>query len=543
MTSSRARVFCITDPTRYEIEAPLGDHITKQISKGVAYEAGLLKAVARVVGEGTFIDVGAHIGNHTLYFANLGWTGMSFEANPDIFGFLDRNIARNGLQDSVTAFCLALGGEDCLADVVDERRGNTGARRLGVCPGGAVTVVPFDRFGASPDVVKIDVGGMELDVLRGMRETIARSLPAIVIEAHDGLADVVRTLRPLGYRRIGGSWAASPTYIFVARPSHKVRSLRLVGTGLQNWLRYGLRLERFAGPRRAYGLLKRVPRLLVQRLTARMKIVVRFTRGNVDRISLPVEGRVSVQSVGSNMVPTIVSMTSFPARISSAWVAIESCFDQSHPADGVILCLSREEFPNGRLPKSINRYVKFGLKIVWVNDNTRSYKKLVPARMQNPYAAIITVDDDAIYTRDCFAELIDLSHSSPLAVIGHRGHEVAWDSSGPAPYTTWLSADMHTPSQDVFLTGVGGILYPPSLPSEKLLCDVTLATRLCPTSDDIWFWAANRAFGVQQICTGRRAVTSVLQVLPAPNLWEVNVSCGQNDRQLEATVDYFKSKP
>ena len=43
-------------------------------------------------------------------------------------------------------------------------------------------------------------------------------------------------------------------------------------------------------------------------------------------------------------------------------------------------------------------------------------------------------------------------------------------------------------------TGVGGVLYPPhSLKADMM--DVELFTKLAPSTDDIWFWAAGAANG------------------------------------------------
>ena len=53
-----------------------------------------------------------------------------------------------------------------------------------------------------PTVVKIDVEGAELDVLAGMRETIAAHQPAIICELHDTHAAFVAAMEACGYRVI-----------------------------------------------------------------------------------------------------------------------------------------------------------------------------------------------------------------------------------------------------------------------------------------------------------------------------------------------------
>ena len=41
--------------------------------------------------------------------------------------------------------------------------------------------------GTSPDVIKVDVEGAELDVLRGARQTLASCSPALFVEFHPSL--------------------------------------------------------------------------------------------------------------------------------------------------------------------------------------------------------------------------------------------------------------------------------------------------------------------------------------------------------------------
>jgi FkbM family methyltransferase len=59
----------------------------------------------------------------------------------------------------------------------------------------------LDELGLSPDVIKIDVQGLEDAVIAGGLETIRRSRPIIIAEAVREDSRAVRLLSPLGYRR------------------------------------------------------------------------------------------------------------------------------------------------------------------------------------------------------------------------------------------------------------------------------------------------------------------------------------------------------
>jgi FkbM family methyltransferase len=64
-----------------------------------------------------------------------------------------------------------------------------------------VPIVPLDELALTPDFVKIDVEGFEVEVLRGMARTIERRLPTFMIEWSPGNVDrVLSVLAPLGYR-------------------------------------------------------------------------------------------------------------------------------------------------------------------------------------------------------------------------------------------------------------------------------------------------------------------------------------------------------
>lgn len=232
----------------------------------------------------------------------------------------------------------------------------------------------------------------------------------------------------------------------------------------------------------------------------------------------------------------VVSLTTFPARASSVWMVIESLLDQTHRPGRIVLVLSTEEFPRRRLPRRLPSLLRRGVEVLWVEENTRSYKKYAPVRARYPKATIIVVDDDALYQSHLVEALITASAVYPGAVIGCRGRHMVQQDEVWAPYVTWPLVGATT-TANVVLTGVGGTLFPPNLASDPTLTDTMTAMALAPMADDLWFWAANRSGGVMQVCLGLLTFQPLARCNSGPHLWTSNQDA--NDSQLRSLVHHF----
>lgn len=235
----------------------------------------------------------------------------------------------------------------------------------------------------------------------------------------------------------------------------------------------------------------------------------------------------------------LVSLTSYPARIGSVWITVESILRQSHPPDQVLLVLCCDEFPERAIPKRLQAMTRRGLRVMWVVENTQSYKKLLPALRQHPDAVIVTADDDTIYPKDWLGSLLQVHQRQPEEILGHRAAEILVADGRLGPYSTWPRVTERTPGNRVFLTGMGGILYPPgSLPDVAL--DQDLALRLCPTTDDIWFKVMALLAGttVRKV-SGSEGDFPTSHATQATALWHVNLTLGRNDEQFAGALDYF----
>lgn len=196
-----------------------------------------------------------------------------------------------------------------------------------------------------------------------------------------------------------------------------------------------------------------------------------------------------------------VSLTSFPEAIPYAVQAIRSVLGGSLLPDRVVLYLDSQKFPGEVLPEALEA-LKAESPIFEVRFDPaeiRSYKKLIPALRDFPEDIIVTVDDDIFYHRNMLRDLVRMHRRMPEAIIAHRVRKISMDR----PYNKWrkykwydfLFRRIHAGYTNL-QTGVGGVLYPPHSLDESML-DAGLFTRIAPTADDIWFWAAAVAKGTK----------------------------------------------
>ena len=270
---------------------------------------------------------------------------------------------------------------------------------------------------------------------------------------------------------------------------------------------------------------------------------IRFRGYQHDRVARSAIRRIK-KHAGSNLLPKspgiIVSLTSFPARIAKSWFAVESILQQTIHPDRIFLTLSLTQFPDRRIPPSIQDLVSRGLEILWVEEDTRGYKKLIPIANEFPDSVIITIDDDAIYEPDFIEILLGASAEYPKSVIGFRGWEIKFTDGEFAPYDMWQRANYGTPANRTLLTGVGGILYPVASLRRDWLCNMKQALRVAPTSDDIWFWLSARKSGLDIRCLGKDQHVTLEFDDPGPSLAQFNLKGGGNDRALAIIANEHK---
>ena len=183
----------------------------------------------------------------------------------------------------------------------------------------------------------------------------------------------------------------------------------------------------------------------------------------------------------------VVSLTTYGIRIHDVYLAIESIMQGSVTPNRIVLWLSEEEFKGKCLPMSLQKQVERGLQIEYCSD-VRSFTKLVPSLKRFPDACIVTIDDDIIYDFDLLERLVNTHKSNLNSVCASRIHRMKLDKNNmPISYMEWdwCINDCNDHKLN-FLTGVGGVLYPPQVFKDEVFNE-SVFLNICKYADDVWF--------------------------------------------------------
>jgi FkbM family methyltransferase len=183
------------------------------------FSEGEVDVFRQVVQPGqTVLDIGANIGCHSLFLARQvgpGGSVLAFEPQRLVFQMLCANLALNSIPN-VFCYQAAAGTQPGqllvpLADFYHEN--NLGGMGLGGHGfGEPVPVLTIDGLNLPAcHLIKIDVEGMEEQVLRGAVQTLSRFKPILYVEndREDKSASLIRYLATLDYAMY---WHCPPLY-------------------------------------------------------------------------------------------------------------------------------------------------------------------------------------------------------------------------------------------------------------------------------------------------------------------------------------------
>lgn len=202
------------------------DNIFKTLSRGEIWEThnSYFLANKALKPDSVFFDIGANVGYYSIIGALLLNAGqvVAVEPHPRIFDVLKNNLSAY-LSDRVHLENVALGEANGMVgiDFSDAESGQTHVNKSR----SDVRMTTLDDLSAQygyPTVIKMDVEGLEADVLYGGRKTLTDGRPSIVMEfapqnagrSRYSLVGSLRWLEKKGYQiyffRGHSGWAAEP---------------------------------------------------------------------------------------------------------------------------------------------------------------------------------------------------------------------------------------------------------------------------------------------------------------------------------------------
>jgi FkbM family methyltransferase len=192
------------------------DHIALRVNLYGIYEKSSLDLISKIVfdrlqvsNKGIILDVGANIGNHSIYLSSFATKVYSFEPNPKVFRLLEYNALNKniiplnyGLSDSEGSKLLYINKMNLGASSLEQEINTKQDIEH-------VTIKTIDTldflFSEKITLIKIDVEGHEISVLRGGENLIRRCKPVIIFEQQDfeinsGTSNSIEFLKGIGYR-------------------------------------------------------------------------------------------------------------------------------------------------------------------------------------------------------------------------------------------------------------------------------------------------------------------------------------------------------
>lgn len=150
------------------------------------------------------IDIGANIGDSTVYFAIKGAERViSIEPFPFTFELLRKNIAKNGVQEKVKILNCAIGGNTGTMKISPFVKNTVGLRATDSYDGAPIDVITFqtlmEDYNLNNVILKCDCEGCEYDLLNSMNKNDFRRVDEVLIEYHNGLNSLGDILEENGY--------------------------------------------------------------------------------------------------------------------------------------------------------------------------------------------------------------------------------------------------------------------------------------------------------------------------------------------------------
>ena len=213
------------------------------------------------------LDIGAAIGNHSVFFSKYFKYTFSFEPNEDTYSLLKFNVKKNSINKVVT-FNFGASNKDEEKNLLSIQKTNLGGDRVvndtkNIENIRKVSLKKLDKIIDQQSInkielIKLDIEGYELNALEGLEQTINKFSPIIIFECHikdTYLEDNKRKSKVIEFLK-----RKSYNFFYDPSPEYLNKKLWIRGLGFINYLMYFISTLLFGLSKRVYKL-KRIDNL------------------------------------------------------------------------------------------------------------------------------------------------------------------------------------------------------------------------------------------------------------------------------------------
>lgn len=213
---------------KYKVNCPsFKYHIENGISTPYTGDLEIISGYFKNKSKRSCLDIGAHIGTHSVPFSRIFDQVYSFEVNPDNYQFLEENIKLNE-RENIKPYQTPLLDVIKKIKIVRHSNDNTGCFTTEETKDEGIESNFVDNLNIDEiDFIKIDVEGKELQVLKGAEKSIEKWKPMIQLEMnylskdyHKEILDFFRTKDYIKYNSINND-------VFFYHSSNKKKIIRV----------------------------------------------------------------------------------------------------------------------------------------------------------------------------------------------------------------------------------------------------------------------------------------------------------------------------
>jgi len=181
----------------------------------------------------------------------------------------------------------------------------------------------------------------------------------------------------------------------------------------------------------------------------------------------------------------IISITSYKERMKNLPLIFESIFNNTMLPSKLVLTLYQDDvqYINKDLQELIDNNK---VELIVTDTDYRSHKKYFAVMQKYRDYAIITTDDDIVYTTDFVKSLYNSYMKYPNSISGRRAHRMRKNKGKLLSFKKWSFScrKIKVPSYELLVTTGSGVIYPPNI--LNISDDIKESMKLCMTADDIF---------------------------------------------------------